>query len=288
MTDTVLMDPAFLVPPESDDPAVWGRFWLRIIEWEVDRRVRIGPATFRFATQNVNLYELASRPHADWPPHSVRERRRALGALLARLLSSDVNGGADQVRPDYLGPTAALEVLLQDLPLSCFSPSAVAALATSEDMWSEVGTEARCVPPPPEVVELLFQPRGKLRSDRLERARLRLSGKRVKIVGGQPSSRVINEIVERLGLSESDVNWTPSECHKKPSFDSWRGLHRDRDVTVCITGRIGHASSQKAAIIAQRAQVQLIRVESASDVASEIERVFGTDDQSEPPDSGGG
>src|ERR1700685_2792480 len=97
----VLCDPALLLPPgDAQEPDV--EFWSRLIAWDGDRRVGLGPMA----------YELVTGPytHLDWqsfqpplcPPPLAAAARRPVYGLLTRLLRP--SDDADVHAPPSLPP----------------------------------------------------------------------------------------------------------------------------------------------------------------------------------------
>ena len=165
MPETSLIDPAFLVPPDSSESTQWQEFWLNIIRWELDRRIRIGTATFQLAL-HYDLYRLAEQKSVDWPPCTRLERRKALAKLLSRVLGNELSQGSRTLAPEYIGPSPAYNALLQDLPTACASSESSVALATAACWWTELGDGAECIPPPPREIERYFVANADLRSHR--------------------------------------------------------------------------------------------------------------------------
>jgi hypothetical protein len=134
------------------------------------------------------------------------------------------------------------------------------------------------LPPPPNQLELCIRPGAALEAESADAAHMFYSGKRVHIVGGQPTDRVIRAVTELAGLAPSDVTWLPSEKGKPPRDlkKKWANLRADRDITVCVTGRIGHAQSEAAAKAADGCGVVHIRVESANELIGRLKELVRT------------
>lgn len=275
MTSQLLIDPALLVPPDTNLPQDWQKFWLLIIDWNNDRRVHIGPATFKLAVDDHSLMELAASDERNWPPHTKRDRIRAVSSLLARLVSAELLDGTRKVSPEYCGPEIAHRALLDDLPAIDSSRPELAGLATSSRHWCEHQSTARCVPPPPDTFELCFKPNGELQSSKRQSTSRRLHNVHIKIVGGQQELRIIGELTGRYSIEASDIEWIPAEITKKPNLESCKGL-RTQDVAICISGRIGHADYEKMQRLVKQVGATWIEVRQAGMIQDRLEDCFGS------------
>ncbi len=274
MTGQLLIDPALLVPPVSNEAQDWKDFWVRIMDWNVDGRVHLGPATFALATQEVMLCEIAANGENNWLPHTRRERMRAVNSLLSRQIAAKCLKKPLRKFPEYCGPDIAVCALLLDIPATYTDAPDFLGLATSSRHWSEPRTTVKCVPPPPDEIELCFEPNAELKNSLLEKCVQRLDGAKVKIVGGQREDRVISELSGRCSINKSKIEWLQAERNKKPNLKSCTGL-RPQDVVICITGRIGHSESIKAKTLTKRANAYWIEVEVAGRIVEELEKAFG-------------
>jgi hypothetical protein len=116
-------------------------------------------------------------------------------------------------------------------------------LASDEEFWGSRVAMLSCEPPPPRDVQLIFRPGESLHEQTIADVRSWFRGRRVHIVGGQRDSRLVERIAETVGISTSDIHWLSSERHKQPRIaQRWVSLSAARDVAVCITGRISHAT----------------------------------------------
>jgi hypothetical protein len=95
-----------------------------------------------------------------------------------------------------------------------------------------------------------------------ESTRDRFAGARLHIAGDQPSDYVIAKIKEATGLDARKISWLAAEKSKAPRHldNRWRSLKAGRDIAICITGRIGHASAAAAQAAANKAGVRYIEV----------------------------
>jgi hypothetical protein len=91
--------------------------------------------------------------------------------------------------------------------------------------------------------------------------------------------KVDRQLLQRLEVSfslDGRVDWMPSEKNKPPPHleQRWEGLESNRDVTVCITGRIGHVASGKAASVSGSKGVVHLKVESAKKLKMHLSGTF--------------
>src|SRR5947209_1968815 len=146
MSCFILIDPALLLPPDSEDKLIWGRFWLRLMGWEEDRRLRLGPATHRGA---LHLIKLASEEVANFPPHTVRERRSSLLRLMGRVASLGPEHKPLVLVPQYRGSSVAHERLLSDVAATRTGVEpGLCAIATEPTPWEAGCQRVSCNPPP--------------------------------------------------------------------------------------------------------------------------------------------
>jgi hypothetical protein len=260
VTVTLLLDPGLLVPP-SVPISEWQAYWSSLVKWSTDGRVKLGRASHDFA---YNEYAKVGYPHARLdvhPPELSREYRKALDRLLASVLPAEPRSEPVTLSSEYLGTADAERALLRDIPV------AAAALATTVEHWAEDVAQLRCAPPPPETMQLVFAPGDDLQDEQTGEARLWFSGRKVRIVGGQPDARVVKQIEEELQVRPGDIEWLPCERHKKPAMKKrWGGLDPANDVAVCVTGRVGHSTWEAARRCANASGVPYLEVETANGI----------------------
>lgn len=260
----LLFDPALLLPMGNDGEYLRD-FWAQLVCWVDDGRVHLGPAC------QGHVYDYYARfgyPHQALPmqPDEMRrEYTRALTTLLSRVFAARP-GNAVATRkfdPPYAGTHDCAVALGEDVAAT--SAFGLRGIATSSGSWLDV-SHVECRPTPPATLPLCREPGGKLDSERADELRAYFEERRVHIIGGREDARLVVAIKEELGCSE--VTWLPSEKNKPPRNISraWGGLVSGRDITVCITGRIGHAASGKAEVEARRRGVAHLKVETVNEV----------------------
>lgn len=260
MTIPLLLDPGILVP--QGEPVDYSEeYWNRLMAWSLDGRVKLGADSHAFVYDEYARY---GYPHAElrvYPAELAREFRRALDRLLARtVLCPTGDPGRRAIVPPYRGPQGAATALERDLGRAA---AVAAGLASREENWDGRVRFVRCEPPPPREIQLLFSPDEPLDAESTQYARGWLAGRTVRVVGGQPEPRTLERVRDELGTG--NVQWLPCERHKKPAIRKrWQGMTSERDVAVCITGRVGHATSQAAERLARSAGVPYLEIEKAT------------------------
>src|SRR5450759_14602 len=169
--------------------------------------------------------------------------------------------------PRYLGTDDQSEAL--QLDSSGTVGKSVVGVATLGTHWVTQASEVKYTPPQPPQLYLCFQAEDELPLEQSAKVQSYFQGRRLHIVGGRDSPQVLGRIIEVTGLNYEDIDWLEAE-KSKPLSDlkrRWSHLDAARDITVCITGRIGHAQSQAADKAARKCGVIHIEVESANGLA---------------------
>lgn len=269
----IILDPLLLAPPVKHDGSLREaeEFWLRVLSWSGDKRARVGEVTCALI---YSEYALHGYPDAQLTAGSHQLRRDyqvALSKLLSRVQKHTRNPHEASFSAQYRGDSSYFDALKTDL--SGTADTDVSALATAEGHW--VGAEARSItvsPGPPEFIELCYKPDEELRSEGEESLRKYYEGKRIHIVGGQVDENIKSKILARLSMSQEDLLWLPCEKAKPPrNLDRrWASLDPYRDITMCITGRVGHATS----IVAAKSAAKVGAVHVLTELPSGIEQAL--------------
>jgi hypothetical protein len=262
----VLLDPRLLALPQGDGRDDWLGFWTRVTDWAADRRVKVGTSTHVLACQRF-----AER---GWPdnleviPAELRApARAALNGLLARVLPLDEVLPGACFRPSYSGDSAETQALGVDVR-GIGSHGRCVTLATSFDSWSEACAEVQCAPPPPEKAHLCFVPGEQLIAEREATIKTRASGVRIRIVGGQREARIAADVED--AFSPLSCEWLPCERHKPPRLDGWEASCSEHHIVVCVTGYVGHSTSDRARAMANSAGAVYLMVSTASGICAAI------------------
>jgi len=265
----VLCDPLILLPPsrEEDPPAT--DFWVRLIEWAADRRLRLGPLAHAFVLRMLGDSWPEFRPPA-CPSGLSRDARQAFMELLGRVADAptEAAGKAPTLSPTYVGPREASDALGLDSS-GLASTGRLLALASEPGNWAEIAAAVEFDPPPPERLPLVFEPGGALPGDGDASVARFLLGRRIVIVGGRESAAVLTALFDRFGVSPDDATWLVSEKHQRMNRNALSVL-RATDVIYCITGSISHpdwAAAEKKCI---RWGVVLHEVGKPSDIVSDL------------------
>ncbi|WP_406048224.1 hypothetical protein [Kribbella sp. NBC_00889] len=268
----ILLDPDLLIPPNKGAArADYLAYWECVLDWADDLRVVIGEATFshaydyyaRFGYPQNELEYIYDKP--------VRhEYRRALDHLLSRVAHHVATPGKRSMDPEYQRGQRISKVLEWDA--SGTSGGDVVAIGSHFENWATASLDVTFDPPPPNSLALCFEPNMELSIEVETEIHEFFIGRKLHIVGGKPDERVLAEIIEATGLESSSIQWIPSEKNKPPRklADQWSGLKAGRDITVCITGRIGHAQSAVAERAAAKCGVPHIQAERASEISARL------------------
>lgn len=265
----LLIDPGILVAP--GERALHQRYWERLVDWSLDSRAYLGEHSQKRVLDSFAEY---GYPHNELNLHPPALRgafSRALNIVLSRV--AQLNGEDAEVRsfaPPYRGDYEHGRALGRDVAGTLHLP--IGGIATVVDSWDDEVTQVDCVPSPPAELHLCREPGLQLPAEFDAAVAAFFSTRRVHIVGGRPEERVVRRIEEGPLALAGRLSWIPSEKNKPPrGLDrSWSGLSPDIDVTVCITGRIGHAASGKAATVAMSRGVAHLKVESANGIESAL------------------
>ncbi len=269
----LLLDPLLAIPPAHPSGTLTSspEFWQRILDWANDKRVFVG------AESHAVIYEAYAR-HG-YPEQSLdiahspsrREYQAALSSLLSRIQRHTFESGERDFTPEYAG-SAEISLALQ-LDLSGTAGTPICAVATSDSHWrGGIEETLRLNPPPPSDVEMCCVAGAELRAESRAKIQNFFAGKRLHIVGGQVDSRVITALCDRLALDPGDIEWLPCEKSKPPRDleKRWSKLDPARDLTVCITGRVGHATSMLAAKAARKSGASHLLAEFGGDIEKSL------------------
>ncbi|MBF6445553.1 hypothetical protein IU434_26470 [Nocardia farcinica] len=270
---SLILDPRILTfVEESSTQEELAALWTKVVQWASDRRVGVGEHTLEHMWGH-----LTSRgyPENDLRMHPQSMRtvyREALNKLLARVVSAGSHPADRNTNPEYLGTYYEKRALAFDVTSTI--DKNILGIATTPSSWEFETELVEFSPQPPNALALCFAPGIKLTEERANELRAKFVGKRIHIVGGQPSERVLKSIMDTTGLPARSVDWIPSERSQKPrDLDKkWDCLEPGRDITICVTGRIGHAQSNAARAAAKKAGVPYLPIEQANDIPGGLER----------------
>lgn len=129
-------------------------------------------------------------------------------------------------------------------------------------------------PPPPSSIEFCFTPGAALMMEETQRVRDAFGGKRLHIVSGRTVEGVAAEL-EDMGFERERVHFLLSERAKPINGldERWSGLTEGQDITVCVTGTVGHAVSGKAAAVAAKRGVPHFQVKRVRQIPEVLMRL---------------
>ncbi|WP_280361138.1 hypothetical protein [Nocardia wallacei] len=189
------------------------------------------------------------------------------------MIDGDARVELRETDPGYRGTDLEKDALIHDVTSTVYS--GVAGIASSSSSWERLSQSVTFLPPSPASLSLCFEANVSLLAERADFVKEFYDGRHIHIVGGKRLDPVIGQILKVTGLGRKSISWIEAERTKKPrDLDKrWAHLNSGRDVAVCVTGRIGHASSLAAATAARKALVPYIPIESANDIAMELEHL---------------
>lgn len=242
---SILLDPHLIVERENLTPADRNAHWYRVVALAANRTLTLGHESFHWILGQLQSTGFPAKQVNFGPPGFNRDCQKAVDSLLTRVArGSEMPSEHDPV-PEYLGNSDARLSLILD---STEHRNSCSALMSTEAHWTAPSHEVTIGPA---VMELLSDPSAEPASAAKARVHEALSRYRLHIVGGSPTASALRSIVEELGIPAERVDWTASEKAKPPrGMDKkWGALSADRDITLCVTGRVSHAvweQSEKA------------------------------------------
>lgn len=272
----LLLDPGILVPPSAAASASDHRkYWLRLIEWAADRRLRLGRRG-----QHAVVEVLGS----NWPdptppgcPHGLRrEATQALSLLLASVVAppdaKTTTGSVVTTDPRYVKDPLIDTAIKSDVAEQ--HNLGLLGAATAHAHWSEPAETARLRPGPPQDLTFVTVPGVVSAAERDLRVAKRLATYRLTIVGGLAKESVYKQLKTTFGVEEADVRWIETERSQEAPLDQLRGMRPGSDIVFCVTGWISHAESQKVVRLSRKCGVTCIVVEKRSEVVEQLRAHF--------------
>lgn len=263
----MLCDPSLLLPPDNEgyEPAV--EFWSRLIAWNSDRRVGLGPMTYELVTGTYTDLNWQSFQPPMCPDALASAARRAVYGLLTRLLRPS-SGAAVTVVPS-LRPRHAAAGLVEEaiaLDAALLHDTPLRAIASSASRWTETSDTVVFDPPPPERLPILVEPHQRLAVEIDDDVATALRGRRVTIVGGRESQLVTGDLSGRFGIPASQTRWVEVDGKKRLQLELLNAVRPDRDLVFCVTGYISHADSEKVIALTRRRGVATLCVEKRREI----------------------
>jgi hypothetical protein len=276
MSDPFLLcDPGLLLPPGGESVERHQEFWRHLVEWSADRRLRLGLQGREAVMRHLNLngWPDYSPPHC--PTSIKRDARRAVNRLLAAVAHDPPNEAADvpELDPVYTKDTECGIALALDI-VEQHNDEMLAA-ASHEGHWQRSSGSVVLDPPPPEEVVLAFEPKFEVETERVMRAAGALDKKRLKIIGGKRKQNVEGELEKRFAIKAGKITWIEAEKSSQPDLYKLDGVRAERDVVICVTGKIGHAGRDKVRELAAGSGIEPLLVEKVSDIVTAIQDRYG-------------
>jgi len=272
----VLCDPLFLVPPAEGEADKSLIFWVRLIEWAADRRLRIGPALQGYASQMVAEQKWPQFTPPSCPASLSREARQAFTEMLTRVVTcnSHDDSSAPTLKPVYCGPAEAGDALSRDA--RSLESLGLMGLATDPAHWQDTANAVNFDPPPPEKLLFVTTPGARLDCEKDAAVSLHMQGRRIYIVGGRPSPQVMDTLDDRFGVSADMVCWIFAGRKERMNRNALDTL-RPSDVVFCITGYVAHPDWEATQVKCARWGVELREVEKRNEIISNLYERHGLD-----------
>ena len=268
----LLIDPRLLNPTSAaiGNGAKAFEYWELVVNWSRDKRALLGVHSRDLLSENFAKFGYPQNSVPVAVPALHGPCCAAINAIMSRVLVSAGDVEDRTFLPRYLGTDDELMALQMDVSSSAVN--GVIGLATSPTNWEELRDTVKVLPPPPMELLMCFDPSAELDIERDNSVREFYDSKRIFIVGGRPDRTSLKKL-EALGITERNVEWIKSEKTQRPQDldQKWSGLNPERDITACVTGRIGHPQAEKAKSLADRRDVPHLRGDSPSDVIAVLE-----------------
>lgn len=267
MNQVVLLDPGLVIPQKDPSPQTLAVFWLRFSEWIGDGRTRLGARAY--ASLSLMYGELDDPGYV--PPPLKRDVHSTIGKMLSRPpLQHIIEDGDVQLTAHYLSEHTR-QTLLDDLVGSSLSHEVV--LGSDKALWGAPPSTIGCIPAPPVAVTVHFEPGLPTAEERLQARTQWFVGRKVVIVGGQVDRHIQQALIDEVGVDRSKLVWIPSEYNKKaaniPAVIA--GLDPTSSIVICITGKVGHATSGSVEAACKKNRLAYNYVEHASSIAEKLE-----------------
>lgn len=275
----VLCDPGLVIPPNAEDVSAHRAFWVRVIEWAHDRRLKLGVESFQVLFEE---YERRGWPDYEEPMCPVALSVDARTAV-ARLLSSvrtprRESNQIPQLSPRYIRDEDAECALAMDFAAEWEED--LLGVATSREHWERLTREILLAPPPPESVAVILEPNQIVQREIDQRVAADLRNKRVTIVGALRDEHIVRFLAVTFDLRREQFRWLESEPGRQPRLDGLRALSGHRDIVCCILGApgqlgLGHAGSEKAIRLAENRGVKVLLVDRPNQIVRALRGSFG-------------
>jgi hypothetical protein len=271
----LLCDPGLIIPPPQGGDEHLRSFWLRVIEWSTDRRLKLGPESFHFT---INLFGQANWAFLEHAACSV-DARSALNRLLASVQpAANLPDSAPSLTPRYTFIPEGERALARDLGATWREE--LLALASRAAHWNAASLAVELRPPPPASVPLVTSPNQPIPREVDLRVGEYLLDKRITLVGALHDDRFLRLLCRTFKISMDQVRWIESEPNREPQLDALKGLSGNRDVVCCILGApgqlgLGHAGSEKAKRMTMDRGAELLAVSRPNEVLGALRERFG-------------
>ncbi|WP_411700606.1 hypothetical protein [Conyzicola sp.] len=265
---TIVFDPGLALSTFSS-PVEQSRFWVRFVEWERDERVAMGSETHGAVSHFYATRVCSSGSSV--PAGMSKGVHRAMKALLSRPPLKNADSFRERTLDvKYLGKDANATILAIDI--GAMQHASELHLAIAAECWPAGVTVGRVLPAPPERVFFQTVPNSPTESERWEARADALQDFKLLVVGGQPDRSVAESLLAKLNVDRSRLVWVPCEKSKPPrNLDAQiKGTRDSQTIVICITGKMGHSTSNKVRENCTKVGIPLVNVESAGEILPKL------------------
>ena len=271
----LLLDPRIITPPGTPGASIKApmEYWEQIIAWASDTRTRLGVECQQLLYSRFAQYGYPEQCLVPEMPALKTAYQSAISKIMSRVVQPMSDSEERDFSPRYVGGED--EELALQLDISSTVGCEVIGIATTESSWAASTEYLQLSPQPPRRLEICTVPNAPVAMAVESDLRELLASKRLFMVGGKIEAAVMTALCE-LGFSNDAITWLESEKSKPPrNLDGrWGALTSPRDVTLCITGRVGHAISGKARVVAARREVPYLIAETAKEAVTVVRDHF--------------
>lgn len=251
---TILLDPHLLVAPTTCPSIDEDSFWQRVVDVATKDRVQIGHEAFHWVVAQLQHLGYPNARVDFGPPSFRRECQSAIERILSRVSSGREAVEDSDLSPEYAGSEDARLSIVMD---ATEHGENLDALMTDANHWVSPGDSLSVGQ---HQIELLFDIDKEPRALTAEAIKSKFQARRLYVLGGSKTDSAIANLKDQLGLNEGSISWITSE-KSKPARDvdkRWAGLDAERDIAICITGRVSHSVWEMGDKIAAKRGIRMI------------------------------
>ncbi|MGP5056497.1 hypothetical protein ACTXJ3_15625 [Brachybacterium paraconglomeratum] len=266
----LVLDPKLLLYPGCSDAGTESvqEYLDEMSDWlNGSRPVRLGPAGAMFLIEQFS--QLGYPENELNIPGDSRGRiiARQISGLLTGAFSDPLPGAAEVIEPKYHGGAYLTTAVRCDVTNTIEVGDL--GIASRRSHW--VDPNGRIVLIDGRWVELVLHPESTLESELGALVSQFYQDRRVYVVGGRRDPRAV-ERLECAGVPAGAINWVEIEKGTSVKIIKQRlaGVQGPEYVVACVTGKIGHAGSDKVKTIADSRGVTYFSREKVGEIIDEL------------------